>query len=285
MSLEPILEIVFKDGCGVSRPRALKSPRFAELLQSSPRISHVSQHEVAEMMLLGELLADKAYLTLPPHIRKMAEGWETLSSDEQLYVLSTLLVTLTSQEWRRNTSRGLHDGENYSCLPHKIGSWQRGSTMPNCLGLAQMLVGFARAANAEHCLVNVIIDSQAGVMALSLTILREIEASLEKYADTELDKRVLRRNRESQEQNILIQAELSLTHQLHHALMIRLKDCWMIVDPYLGRLYAFHGDSRRITRMISVCNSRPNRTALSFASQTYSDSMSKRALEIGRAHV
>ena len=103
MSLDPLLEDVFQKGCGVSRVTALRSPRYVELLSSVPYVTRTTPSEVAELMLLGEELADRAFQNLPPFFRNTAAEWaanpNTQDPLQDQIIFDMMMKRFTNAAW------------------------------------------------------------------------------------------------------------------------------------------------------------------------------------------
>jgi len=269
MSLDALLETAYRRGTGVSRRYALSTARVRELTQEFKKES--PSVELAEFAYLGERLADTAYRQLPKKLQDSSKSWPRLTPAKQQAVLVAIMDSLGSSQWRhyRKLKKNPRDyGRPESVLPSQYGSWSRGKVQPNCLGVSQLLVGFARAANAPHLLVNVITRSdEVAHMSLHLLI-QDLLSAVDSRKNLALRRRLQVILEQWNREVLKHLVQLYSNQQAHHALMIRLKGGqWYVVDPYMGSLGApFDGHKetdREFSRyVLNVINKNPLQTAV-----------------------
>lgn len=237
MALESLFTDAFRRGCGISRTYALRTPRYKELCATASRVPNTTQAETAEMIYLGERLADRAFANLPYAIRKRAEQWPDMTDVERQGALNMLVTRLTTSKWLRiRKLKKQRPKAETEVLPAEYGSWSRGKTQPNCLGLSQMLIGFARATGAEHLMVDVITQHNHYTEELTEQMIRKMTATLRPYEDIPGIARMIRRLDVHYKRSLRILTEVETT-SAHHALLIRVGSDWMLVDPYMGVKY------------------------------------------------
>ena len=237
MALESLLEDAFARGCGISRAYALRTPRYRELLETSPRVPNTTQSETAEMIYLGERLADRAFANLPYKIRKQAEKWSEMSDTERHQTLDLLMARLTTHEWARIHHHAPREKNVSEALPAEYGSWSRGKIQPNCLGVSQMLLGFARATGAEHLMVDTVTPHDQFSEELFEQTLRNMIGALQPHTDEPYIARLVTKLEFYRESSLRSLVNMAERAQAHHALLIRVGAEWILVDPYLNRKY------------------------------------------------
>jgi hypothetical protein len=238
MSLNDLLAPAFQYGAGISLGYALRTDRCRDLQVAARADGLPTPNDFGSVEYLGERIADRAAQNLPQDVRRHLGLWQ-LGTAKQEELLGILKVHLSSDHWRaadRSREKFTYNSNAGCVLPHQMGSWEDGLFMPNCLGVAQMLVGFAREVGARHYLVNVIEPSQRAMSRLEARTLRLMLQVLKQHPN---------RNR-------MLGSAIDATHraylrslgwiehfgQAHHALMIQLDDGkWWLVDPYMGLLY------------------------------------------------
>lgn len=259
MALESLLEDAFARGCGISRAHALRTPRYRELLAEATRVPNTTQSETAEMIYLGERLADRAYANLPHSIRKRAGQWSTMTSTERHQTLDLIMKKLTSREWARIRRQPLDPVKNVSeVLPAEYGSWSRGKVQPNCLGMSQMLLGFARATGADHLMVDTITQHDLFSEELFEQTTRKMIGLLRPHNADPGIARLISKLEVYRERSLQTLAQLT-DLQAHHALLIRVGDEWVLVDPYLSRKYPVAVLSRGRVDVHGAIMKRPRR--------------------------
>lgn len=273
MGFTTLLDVAFERGCGITRSRALKSTRYHELLDTSHKVTHVSSSEIAEMIYLGECLADKAFTGLPYRIRQDAMSWSTSTEEEQWKKLERLFEALRSKNWRKIRKiqdASIDDDHIANALPHERGSWARGPHIPNCLGVSQSLIGYARAAGANHLMVDVVIQYDQATDEQLLIVVDGLIKLLEVGSGNDPHLRTLKSKLETRRRDCLRSlVEHEKRRQAHHALAIQLGDEWVVVDPYLGRLYSLGGVSSMLTRWLPRVLLEPRRTVTTRGKNPY----------------
>lgn len=262
MALENLLEDTFRRGCGVSRAYALKGSRYRELMEEFPHIPHTKPHEAAEMALLGEMIADKAFMNLPKHLREAAHLWSGMNEDEHQAVITELMQQLKSQQWKPNSSSGRDGGRSpYESLPASAGSWRRGKYQPNCLGVAQMLVGFARKTGIPYLLVDAHHDRHLYGLRASYRAINEIERLTEPYEHFPRIKK-LRKVAQTHQRAQLYDLATNAERQSHKCLLAFVDDRWLLIDPYLLTCYRMKGLTGSLNRIHQAIMKRPSRHAI-----------------------
>ena len=247
MALESLFETAFARGCGISRSYALRSSRYRELIDTVPHVPHTRTHEAAEMMYLGERLADRAFQNLPKSIRDRAERWQEMTELQQHQLLNALMTKLTSKRWKHNDKRNEATYNTVSsALPDECGSWSRGKVQPNCLGMSQMLIGFARATGADHLMVDTIVQHDQFTEQLHYLAVARMLKKLKRYQSDPGIAQIMRKLDRRRLDGLDVLAGMQQRHQAHHALAIKVGNDWVVVDPYLGTKY--HLDAVKRTR-------------------------------------
>jgi hypothetical protein len=238
MSLDDHMQTAFHRGTGVSREYALRSKRVRELTQETVRNPQITPTDFAEMTYLGERLADAAFKAIPRYYRREALKWADMEQYDHKILLTMLSYELNSAEWKRRARRldaHLPYSSFESVLPGVYRSWRRGPVQPNCLGVTQMLIGFARKTGAKHLMVNVLerVDERKLVeIHKSLTLIKdELFAGHQHIpAVRRLGRSIARYDREVLD----TLGRIYDKHGAHHALLIQTRDgSWQLLDPYL----------------------------------------------------
>lgn len=244
MFLDDLLETAFRRGTGVSRRYAQRTTRVREIAEGIEVKSSnfASSGEMAEMMYLGERLADAAFRNLPKNLRQAAADWGAQTPEQQIETLKLLTRHLSSKRWRgmsrKNAQTDAKYGAPESVLPRQYGSWTRGPVQPNCLGMTQMLIGFARTAGAPHLMMNVIVRSDEAREAFVYRQLDEISTLLSTYADQPVARALYRSSQTLAHAAARQLAYVYRTQQAHHALVIQVSDSeWGLVDPYMHKVF------------------------------------------------
>jgi len=257
MGLESLQEIAFMQGCGILRSAALKKPRFQELVVQAPRIPFVQRREVAEMLFLGEQLADNGFARLPYRLRKHAWQWQDYTHEEKIRALKDF-VTIISK--RVSTEQDRKQPQHVlEVLPQERGSWGRGKMRPNCLGVAQMLIGFARATGSEHFLVDTLYRRDQFMAYQTRRIIDRLLQRLESYKDEPTPRNICRKLRSYRRDNLKAIEDLESRHQAHHALAIKVDDKWILLDPYMKLSSPLEMTSSDWTMVSSRLTARPSR--------------------------
>jgi hypothetical protein len=233
-SINEVLPDAFLLGTGISREKSLASERYSELVQTFPKVPYLQPEQAVEMALLGEMIADRAFRTLPVQLRNFATVWQKEDYQGQLDILRLVYDTLGPKSFAR---RSLHEDNHESqSLPHQYGSWSKRRYQPSCLGVAQMLVGFARAAKAEHMLIDILQPRGIYWQEVQYRGLNNAKRLIKESGDPTLFKAL---EKELDEALIDVLETLDRNyekHQAHHALAIRVSGEWWIIDPYFETL-------------------------------------------------
>jgi hypothetical protein len=240
MSLQTLAEVVFRRGCNVDLEYMLQSDAYRELLKEARDLNLVAPEDSALAQLLGATLADRAFQNMPWSIRSKIDTWHD-GLDAQMALLQLVYEELNGEKWRTSETRQYAYNSDERCvLPAETGSWTDGPARPNCLGLAQMMVGFARAVGARHYLANVLRPNQDTLHALKTRLLKTTADMLRthSYLD-EFTAKIDKRYVEALERT-------NTDHQAHHVLVIQTADgTWWVVDPYLRALYSLRDNPHR----------------------------------------
>lgn len=128
----------------------------------------------ALITLLGEEIIRAATRCLPPDIIAMAEEWKEVSPEWQIEIARELYFLFQSQSQRREKTlnwqvldeeltRSLIEEFSESSnaiLPLQYGLWDKDISPANCQGKTQMLIAFARLADAEVMTVHSITSAK-----------------------------------------------------------------------------------------------------------------------------
>lgn len=261
MALESLFEDAFRRGCGISRSYALRTPRYRELSETFPHVAHTQQHEAAEMAYLGERIADRAFLNLPKYIRDRALQWQDMDEVRQHQLLNALMTRLTSKRWinASESRRKLLYNTVSSALPAQYGHWSRGKSQPNCLGMTQMLIGFARATGADHLMVDTLIQHDYYREEQFYLMVTQMLKKLNRHRADPGIAQIIRRLETKQHFALRMLAQQQQRHQAHHALAIKVGSNWVLVDPYLGTKYNLDAVTHMRTEIYQEMLSQPRR--------------------------
>ena len=249
-TIEILLDDVYRLGLGVTRRHSLEQMQplsYSDLPGDySPREEAVY---TAEFIHLGGRLADRAFQNMPPKFRRYAAEWSGMDTARQEQVLHEIMQDLSAMQWRALRNKGyftadeLRGLDSHGPLPAFTKSWQRGRHMPNCLGMAHMLVGFARAAGARHRLVTPIVSPWYSAMVLQRKQVAYNLRQLDTFPDAPYVRDIRRRLRRLDERTLSAMSA-AVTEAAHHALAIELADgIYRIVDPYMNVFDAIRVDS------------------------------------------
>jgi hypothetical protein len=192
-------------------------------------------------MLLGEMLADRAYKNLPIFYRETAIEWANSPGRQdpmlEQIIYDMMMDQFTNSKWRK--LRGLSrkdDPPSSEVLPAALQSWTRGQEQPNCLGLAQMLVGFARATGRRHLLVNTVRTHHNTMNGRLYRALEWLMEQLEPFSAHHGIAREISIAKGWHKVSFEVATE-EYDDRAHHALMIESGNRWVVLDPYLNRNY------------------------------------------------
>ncbi len=234
MKLLELIDIAYRRGCGSSLEQAQRTRAFRKLK------NYYGDTETAAIQHLGDQLLTAAEACLPRSLKRLADQWSDTSASGQRIMLEQLMRQLTSAEWHelRNSQPPKHERRRQSAssvLPHEHGPWATGPQQPNCLGLATLLMAWARRAGARHVHVHVLRTAYHSVLqlrlALSLRLISAIEQTAELFSHESPWFRSL------QYWSKVAMKDLANLDQydFHAALVIQLADgSWLLVDPYLN---------------------------------------------------
>lgn len=269
MALESLMKDTFRRGCGISRRYALRSERYRELRDSFPHVPYTQPNERAEMVLLGEMLADRAFKNLPKHLRESAHLWDVMSPEEHRAVINEMMHELTAKQWKRLSFFSREVGKNdVESLPASTGSWRRGKHQPNCQGMAQMLVGFARAAGIPHLLVDVHDEKNLSALRTAYLATRRLENLLAPYANHRRIRKIWRLTQEQQLVQLSDLSKAAENYQSHGCIVARIDGTWMLIDPYLSTLHDMGRNSKEIDKFYDMVARYPIRRVIIASSST-----------------
>lgn len=234
MNINDILPEAFLQGTGRSLHAARRSDHYQQLLRTFPRIPYLTTPQSVDMVFLGEQIADRAFLNLPVKFRHAATTWSQHDEATQEDILGQLFDTLGNQSLARRRSMNSADTNKPAAyLPHQYKSWARGKVIPNCLGMAQLLIGFGRATGAPIMLSTTLRRHDIATLRtqyLYWTKLVELIAPHSKKS-----KGIARLLEEiCSYQNATMEKLISANYpdQAHHSLMLRTASAWWMIDPY-----------------------------------------------------
>ena len=252
MTVQRLLATAFKDGCGISMERALRAPRYHELLAETATWAKAKDpiEELAMVEYLGECLADRAAQNLPIVVKNRLYLWDE-GVEAQKQLISLLMLSMSSERWRSYGTRETTRKSWLVPLPAVTKSWERGPIQPNCLGLTQMLVGFARMVGANHYVVNVLHPFEQTLYETQREFMVEILDMLYKFQDDYQIRRIIKLA-EEEYQHVLENLGFIQTRESHHAIALQLADGrWFLVDPYLQVLQPLAIDGKRNQRTLA----------------------------------
>jgi hypothetical protein len=244
--------------------RALQAPRYQELLEENQGTKYGTAEEFAQIEYLGELLADRAAQNLPRVVRNNLHRWgEGVEAQQQL--LRLVEQSIKAKRWKSYGQRAhkrARYGTRYSTLPAMTKSWERGPTQPNCLGVAQMLVGFARLVGAKHYFVSVLNSSEKHYYQIFLKCIDATLMQLQNFKNNPEAKRLVR-NMNRERERVLVQLGKMQQQEAHHALLIQLADgSWCLLDPYFSFAQQLQISPYRLTKYFSVIETDKARNVL-----------------------
>lgn len=233
MTFDALLDDTFLLATGKSRSSAKRSRRYKTLCADDLHVPYASSNDVAEMLLLGELIADRAFATMPARLRRLAATWQTAGHDGQVAILREVKRVLGDESLdQRNNERNSRFKVKES-LPHQYGSWGRGKLRPNCLGMVQMLIGFARATGAPHMMIDSIRSPTTDVEEFRYRAFRDLLTTIEPYSHDRSINKIAKLASKHCDKTLKFLAAESLAVQSHVLLSIRTDNEWWILDPYL----------------------------------------------------
>lgn len=246
-TLSTLLEEAYRMGVGVSHQRNPQRLQYieAEFHQSRQEEGYTPDDEAylrcrADVTHLGVQLADRAFQNLPKKIRDRAHAWKTMTKEEQEETLKLCMQELCAVQWYSYGQREIPKVwdrlslSSHGAFPHYVKSWTRGPFQPNCLGIAQMMVGFARATGAEHRVATTLDSSSYRPVYLYYRQLIAVREKLAGFPDAPYVRRWNRRLAALIKETLLSLDETS-REMTHHFLIIALADGTAVaVDPYMG---------------------------------------------------
>lgn len=243
MNIDDMISMAFEQGTGMKRSSVTRTKRFRELLAKMQGDSQVTAYERAEMQYLGERLADAAFKRLPAKIRKTADDYQ---DKVMIKSCANLFVNLGLRTDRlREQSGTQNDAISEGVLPRQYSLGLRPAIRPNCLGLSQAMIGWARAAGAECALVDVLqlndIDYYVGMYRGHLLMGSALQ-DVPYFSATRRMQRDAQKVAAAFAKNIHFWAN---NDRAHHALYITKKGTTgVVIDPYM-RVITFINAKRR----------------------------------------
>ena len=244
--LDELLEIAYRRGLGVSRKHVpairqlwSRSNDSARTRNSDYQLITKAETYQREFGYLGARLAQRAFQNLPKKYRDAAKNWQFMDAESQAQLLKGMLTDFSGDQWYAQLQTRQLPESSASPFPHETKSWTRGPIPLSCLGLAEMLVGFARAAGADHWLVTPAKTLSEEIFQDRIQGVTYIEQFLEGAPPAGALKAVRRRiNKLRTEAMDLL--KIVQDAPWHHALLIRDSDERIhYVDPYLDGYEVF----------------------------------------------
>ncbi len=231
----------FEAGTGMKRSSVARSKRFQELLEQTEDGAFVSAYERAEMLYLGERLADTAFRRLPINVRRSAEAWAAGEGDSTTH-LAILYDTITDWQQKLPSANRRQKACADAVLPNRYRFDLRAPLRPNCLGLAQMMVGYARVTGAEYTLADTLrrydVDRTMGMYLGHMTIDSSL-AAYDAFPSVRKYRRSVAKQRALFQKDLRVVLSADNYSLAHHALMVKRREdaTWELVDPYMFRIY------------------------------------------------
>ena len=238
MPLLSVIDSAFERGTETSAHSAKSSARLRELEVKYDHDNPSYNKLFGLVELLGERLADRAFKNLPAHIRRLAPQWHDSSTGTRKTILTTVFKELNAPAWRKIKRPYVVDDPGISVvLPAECRSWTRGQVRPNCLGMTQALIGFARRAGMKYVMVNTLTRKDEMQYRLHLKTLQEMNRRLQ-LLDDSIIKRKLQKSLDRNIRSILKSiATVIQDKQGHHCLLLEVSDGeWCLLDPYLDHM-------------------------------------------------
>ncbi len=239
-SLEILLDDVYRKGLGVSRRHVLARAGYRDFeLDFEP--AEGDSTYLREFSYLGGRLADRAFQNMPYAFRQDALDWQLMTVEDQETVLKSMIEKLTSVNWYQKRPHENYNTKDWN-IPSKNGifpaitkSWQRGPVQPNCLGMTQVLVGFARAAGVESMVLTPLVSSWYSAYVSEVKDLQLLSKQIKATFPDEPYVRKWLRFIHRLRVEILKSMDLRHKEMTHHAVVIWMADgTSRIVDPYMG---------------------------------------------------
>ena len=236
MALQRLASKAFRLGTGRKWADIRRSQRLRAVTAHYAEAGNLYPREAAITQLLGKHLADRAYLNLPAALRhNFGRGWQRENNRSCVKAIELTVRLLNSTEWHLASKRRMTLPYNTcveNVLPAQYDSWYRGPYPPNCLGVAQMLVGLARAHDIPHFLVEVVRTYDFDNYSAELLLIEGLVAIARIHAHQP--------GMEGVAERLAVFHERAVGHvlqasgmQAHYALAVRLPSGnWMVVDPY-----------------------------------------------------
>ncbi len=200
--------------------------------------------ERAWIRYLGHHLVKSSEACLPDKAIELAQAWQGASlyqRDDLLHQLYSLIRELHHSRWSSDESadEGPYDWIRYitesydyrDVLPFQYGKFGSSERYPLCLGLATIMVAWARLAGAKVMLVNSLLDPY--------DLMWQSEGEVSRLLLDDIEERGLRvspRAVAGFRHNIdWARAREHHAIDFHHAVVIQIEGgAWQLLDPYLG---------------------------------------------------
>lgn len=200
----------------------------------------------ALIRLLGETVVAEAGKCLPQEAIDMAEQWKTAGAEEQIGIAGKLCHLFIDEQQRRgqgshptfeNVQRHLLENLEHNLdftdervLPRLYGKWGQGGR-PNCQGKTQMIIAFARLANAPVLAVSPVLSAHKLKSEWQQVVLRRIKRDLIARnlmdAEPEFSEGILA-------DEMRLRFELNKPDFFHVGAALKLRDGrWVMVDPHV----------------------------------------------------
>lgn len=245
--------------------KAINTSREQEALQCAKARNtafHPDIHTQILLQRLGEALINGASSVLGPEVQQIVTLWPTLASSEQVTALELVHELFRHcsigqaikwperyvPDWARES---LHDDteggiRSSKYLPYYFPKASTLGQKPSCLGIAMLLIGFARAV---------------GIPALLATPIKTIGSvrtahfisGLETLFEHVNNKRLTEDNDRQRHYQLLRHTRLRSVCEpepFHLAVAMMIHGQWIYVDPYLNRFGVMGEQAHRAARLI-----------------------------------
>lgn len=207
------------------------------------RYGREARRERALLRFLGQSLVQAGTACLPPATLPLAARWKEANLDDRYKLVAELYNCF--QDARSGTANPVQESDNpyywlteverrypiQSVLPKQFGELGKGAFTPSCVGMATLLIAWARLAGAEVLLTN--------LLTYAPDLLWEVEGRLCSFLLDEFQLRQLTASEELVEglrRNVAFaEANAHRLLDFHAAMTIKLDDGhWYYFDPYLN---------------------------------------------------
>jgi hypothetical protein len=211
----------------------------------------VTPEESALVQLIGQKLAERALQNIPQALRDQLHTWWD-GYEAQMALLRLIRDTFKSAAWNESDTRSYAYNSDARCvLPAETGSWKDGLVKPNCLGMAQMIVGIFQAIGAIYYLANTLRANQDTLHDWKLRTLRGTVDTLRQYAEMDV------LTAKIQAAYIEALQDSTTEYMAHHVVVVITDDgaSW-VIDPYLDALYPLAESQSRHEKLTFISTAR-----------------------------